>query len=145
MSLQIGEHHDNSFQPAYSESCSFDIEVKVSGVSPGRGSVGCALFSSKVGFPLDTKGRAVAHNKTPAASSSVACTFENVPPGQYAIVVVHDTNGNDQADTNFLGIPTEGVGVSNNALPRLSLPTFDGCQFTVNAGQSSKQAITLRY
>ena len=73
------------------------------------------------------------------------CIFDNVPPGTYAIAVVHDTNGNGRADTNFLGMPTEGVGVSNNVMPRLSVPSFDANKFSVAAGHITKLAITLRY
>jgi uncharacterized protein (DUF2141 family) len=121
------------------------LEVTVSGVSSAKGLIGCALFSSKAGFPLESKKHAVAQVRVPASNGAATCVFENVASGEYAVAVVHDTNGNEQADTNFLGIPTEGVGVSNNALPKLSLPTFEACRFGVTAGQTAKQAITVRY
>ncbi|MCA3366064.1 MAG: DUF2141 domain-containing protein, partial [Roseomonas sp.] len=41
--------------------------------------------------------------------------------------------------------PTEGVGVSNNVMPRMSAPTFDANKFTVAAGQTTRLAISLRY
>jgi len=59
--------------------------------------------------------------------------------------VVHDVNDNQEADTNFLGIPTEGVGVSNNALPALSLPKFDACRFQVAATEPTTLAVSIRY
>jgi uncharacterized protein (DUF2141 family) len=121
------------------------IEVTVTGVATTKGMVGCALFSSKAGFPLESKKHAVAQVRVDATGGLASCVFENVAPGDYAIAVVHDANGNGQADTNFLGIPTEGVGVSNNALPKLSLPTFEGCRFGVTAGQTVKQGISMRY
>lgn len=121
------------------------VEVAVSGVSSAKGLVGCALFSSKTGFPLEAKKHAMARVQVPAKDGAASCTFENLAPGAYAVAVVHDTNGNETADTNFLGIPTEGVGVSNDALPKLSLPTFETCRFTVSAGGTAKQTITVRY
>lgn len=42
-------------------------------------------------------------------------TFENIPFGEYAIKVHHDEDGNNEMDTNFLGIPSEDYGFSNNA------------------------------
>jgi uncharacterized protein (DUF2141 family) len=42
-------------------------------------------------------------------------------------------------------MPTEGVGVSNNVMPRLSVPSFDANKFSVAAGHITKLAITLRY
>lgn len=34
--------------------------------------------------------------------------------GRYAIAVYHDRNGNGRIDRNFLGLPTEDGGLSNN-------------------------------
>lgn len=121
------------------------IEATVSGVSNAAGLVGCALFSSKTGFPLESKKHALSTVRVPAAGGVATCVFEQVAAGEYAIAVVHDTNGNGQADTNFLGMPTEGIGVSNNVLPRMSAPTFEASRFTLAAGQTLRLAITLRY
>ena len=121
------------------------IEAAVSGVSNAQGMVGCALFSSSAGFPLESDKPGVRILRVAPAAGAAICAFDNVPPGTYAIAVVHDTNGNGRADTNFLGMPTEGVGVSNNVMPRMSSPTFDANKFIVVAGQTTRLAINLRY
>ena len=121
------------------------IEAAVSGVSNAPGMVGCALFSSAAGFPLESDKPSVKIVRVAPAGGAAMCVFENVLPGVYAMAVVHDTNGNGRADTNFLGIPTEGVGVSNNVMPRMSTPTFDANKFSVAAGQVTRLAISLRY
>ena len=121
------------------------IEAAVSGVSNAPGMVGCALFSSAAGFPLESDRPSVKIMRVAPAGGAAMCVFENVPPGVYAMAVVHDTNGNGRADTNFLGMPTEGVGVSNNVMPRMSTPTFDANKFSVAAGQVTRLAISLRY
>jgi uncharacterized protein (DUF2141 family) len=121
------------------------IEAVVSGVSNAPGMVGCALFSSPAGFPLESGRADVKVVRVPAVGGTAACIFNHVPPGDYAIAVVHDTNDNHRADVNFLGIPTEGVGVSNNVMPRMSSPTFEANRFRVEAGHMTKLAITLRY
>jgi uncharacterized protein (DUF2141 family) len=121
------------------------IEAAVSGVSNAQGMVGCALFSSAAGFPLESDKPGVKITRVAPAGGAALCVFDNVPPGTYAMAVVHDTNGNGRADTNFLGMPTEGVGVSNNVMPRMSAPTFDANKFTVAAGQTTRLAISLRY
>jgi uncharacterized protein (DUF2141 family) len=133
------------FAPGASAAEPGRIEVSVSGVSSAKGLVGCALFSSKTGFPLESKQHAARQLRVPAADGKATCVFEDVAPGEYAVAVVHDTNDNLQADTNFLGMPTEGVGVSNNAMPRMSSPSFEACRFPVAEGQTAKQAVTLRY
>lgn len=121
------------------------IEVTVSGVSSAPGLVGCALFAAPTGFPTDSAKHAVAQVRAAAVNGTATCVFEAVAPGEFAVAVVHDANGDDRANTNFLGIPTEGVGVSRNALPRMSAPSFDACRFPVAAGQTARQAIVLRY
>lgn len=121
------------------------IEAAVSGVSNAPGMVGCALFSSAAGFPLESDKPGVKIVRVAPAGGAALCVFDNVPPGVYAIAAVHDTNGNGRADTNFLGMPTEGVGVSNNVMPRMSAPTFDANKFSVAAGNITRLAITLRY
>ena len=46
--------------------------------------------------------------------NSAICQFNDIPPGTYAIAVFHDENANGKLDKNFLGIPCEGYGASNN-------------------------------
>ena len=121
------------------------IDVTVTGVSSASGMVGCALFSSRTGFPLESKKHAASTVRVPAVGGVANCSFENLSTGEYAVAVVHDTNGNEQADTNMLGMPTEGVGVSNNVMPKLSPPSFEVSRFVVAAGQPTKLAITMKY
>jgi uncharacterized protein (DUF2141 family) len=121
------------------------IEATVAGVSNAQGLVGCALFSSKTGFPLESRTHAQATVRVPPAGGTASCVFATVAPGEYAVAVVHDTNGNEVGDTNLLGMPTEGVGVSNNVMPRMSAPTFEAARFTVAGGQTVKLAISIRY
>ncbi|MDX9747840.1 MAG: DUF2141 domain-containing protein [Paludibacter sp.] len=40
--------------------------------------------------------------------------FEKLLPGSYAFQFIHDENSNKSLDTNWLGIPNEGFGYSNN-------------------------------
>jgi uncharacterized protein (DUF2141 family) len=121
------------------------IEVTVSGVADGPGLIGCALFSSATGFPLETPRHALANVRVTAVGGAATCVFEGIAVGEYAVAVVHDADDNGRANTNFLGAPTEGVGVSNNTLPSLSLPRFEDCRFAVVEGETKRLAIALRY
>ena len=77
--------------------------------------------------------------------ASAQCSFENVAPGTYAISVMHDENGNGKLDKSFIGIPTEGYGVSNNHTHAMSAPTWDESKFTVARGARLDMAISLKY
>ena len=111
-----------------------DIVINVSGISEARGSIGCALFPDGRGFPMDNSGATALW--LPTDPKGVSCRYANLPDGTYAVSVSHDLNGNRRTDTNFLGIPTEAWGVSNNARPTMRAPRFDEAAFKVVGGQS---------
>jgi len=72
------------------------------------------------------------------------CDFEDMPKGTYALAVVHDKNMNGKLDTNFMGIPTEGYGFSNNAKALLSAPSFSAASFPYD-GEDLDLTISLHY
>lgn len=55
----------------------------------------------------------------------------DLPAGTYAVSVYEDLNGNHKLDHNFLGIPREPVGASNNPKARIGPPRFDECSFQI--------------
>jgi uncharacterized protein (DUF2141 family) len=59
-----------------------------------------------------------------------------VVPGQYAIRLFHDVNGNGELDTNPFGIPIEPFAFSNNARGRFGPAGWADAVFTVNAGEN---------
>lgn len=110
-----------------------EIVVKITGISESSGQIGCALFKSADGFPMNN---AVAQQLwQPANLGGVTCRFADVPDGSYAASVSHDLNGNRKVDTNFLGIPTEAWGVSNNTRPLMRAPRFDEALFKMKEGK----------
>ena len=54
-----------------------------------------------------------------------------VPDGEYAIAFFIDLNGDKKLDKNFIGIPKEQFGFSNNAMGKLSAPSFEQAMFSV--------------
>lgn len=51
----------------------------------------------------------------------------------------------ESINTNFIGIPTEGYGASNNVLPALSAPEFEASAFSLAAGEARAVSVTLKY
>ena len=72
------------------------------------------------------------------------CDFEDIPPGTYALVAIHDENMNGKLDTNLLGIPTEGYGFSNDVKALLGAPSFSAASFQYN-GETLDLTISLHY
>lgn len=74
----------------------------------------------------------VAARELAPAGAVTRVTFDGVPAGRYALMVIHDENGNGTLDTNLVGMPVEGYGFSNN--PRvMRKPTFEEAAFDVGA------------
>ena len=70
--------------------------------------------------------------------------FNDVPPGSYAVFVFHDVNRNNKMDKNFLGVPKEGYGASNNNLPFAAAPHFEDNKFVVQNNNVIQLNIHLR-
>jgi len=102
------------------------IHVEIGGLRNDKGKVMCALFSSAGDFPKRAD-KAVMRSAATIAGGHAVCEFSGVATGTYAVSVIHDENSNGKLDTNFIGIPREGVGASNNAKGHFGPPKFDCC------------------
>jgi uncharacterized protein (DUF2141 family) len=61
-----------------------------------------------------------------------------LPKGVYLISVYLDSNFNNQLDYNFIGIPKEQYGFSNNEIGNLRRPKFDEASFELINDSSLK-------
>ena len=106
------------------------IVVRIHGLRHDRGQVRVALFASEDGFPGKLEK---AHRKqyTPILDRRATAVFTEIPYGEYAIGVFHDENGNRKMDRNFLGIPTEPYGASNDARRIFGPPRYSDARFLV--------------
>lgn len=111
------------------------IKVIVVGLHSNDGEVDCALFNSADGFPGDAS-KAIKTVKSKIENEQATCRFVDVLPGDYAVSEFHDENGNGKLDTNFLGMPKEGVGASNDAAGHMGPPKFDDARFKYSGGRA---------
>jgi len=72
------------------------------------------------------------------------CHFLDIPPGTYALAVIHDENMDGKLGTNLLGVPTEGYGFSSGATASMSAPSFEAARFSYD-GQNLDLTIGLTY
>ena len=77
----------------------------------------------------------------PAHAGVTVVVLHGIPAGKYAVQTFHDENDNRKVDRNFLGIPKEGVGFSNDAPIRMSPPKWADAVFAFNGAE---QAIQLK-
>jgi uncharacterized protein (DUF2141 family) len=128
---------------AQSSSCP-GIHVKVLSIRNSTGTVDCALFESPVGFPIEVLLSATNVMVIKVRKTQARCDFEDIPPGTYALAVVHDENMNGKLDTNWLGIPKEGYGFSNDVKALLGAPSFSATSFQYDGG-TLDLTISLQY
>lgn len=76
------------------------------------------------------KGAGLTNVNAPAVKGEVTLTFENVTPGEYAIMVMHDANDNKRMDMEANGMPKESYGMTGNAMP-MGPPSFVDAKFEV--------------
>ncbi len=117
------------------------VIVKVIGLDPPKGILRVALYDSKESY--DKRTDPIRSAAVEIDSSNATVEFADLYPGQYAIMMYHDTNKNNKFD-RFLGLPREQYGFSNNVLPGLGPPDFDAVRFTVEAGKVTFVRIQAR-
>lgn len=114
------------------------IEVEIINIDSGDGKMMIGLYDSEENW---LKKRVMSQIGQIADGKSTVI-FKNVPYGIFAISSYHDKNDNGKLDTNFLGIPKEGIGSSNNAPARLGPPKWEDAKFALKE-KSIKQTIKL--
>ena len=132
-----------TFALAQSSSCP-GIHVQILNSRNSTGTVDCALFDAPEGFPIEVLRSATNVMVIKVRHTQARCDFADIPPGTYALAVIHDENTNGKLDTHWLGIPTEGYGFSNDAKGLLGAPSFAAASFIYD-GQNLELTISLQY
>ncbi|MDB5662693.1 MAG: hypothetical protein JWN59_1031 [Sphingomonas bacterium] len=125
--------------PGASPSARLDLGVE--GLRSERGVVRICVTSAANHFP-DCQSDPNARRANLPAANPVQ-RFEGLPSGVYAVALFHDENANGRLD-RMAGIPTEGVGFSNNPRLMFGPPRFVQARFTVT-NQAIDEKVRLKY
>ncbi len=120
-----------------------ELKVLLQGFDNIEGNFRVALYSSEANF--DAESDPFLGHTAPITSENMEVSFPDVPAGVYAIAMFHDKNQDGELNTNFLNIPTEGFGFSNNPGLGFSKPSFGDVSFEVSGNQDTQIAIELIY
>jgi uncharacterized protein (DUF2141 family) len=115
-------------QPASAKAAGCTLTVVVEGVRNSTGTIGYLLFNSATGWPDELKS-AYRGGTVKAVAGRTIFRLENLPPGEYGVLVIHDENGNRKLDKDWKGMPIEQWGMSNNPRVFLSTPPFRHASF----------------
>lgn len=106
------------------------LTLKVSDIRKDGGHLLITVEATADGW--NGKQKEAARARIEAKQGELVYRFEDLPPGQYAVQVMHDENDNGKLDSNFLGIPSEGYGFSNNPSV-MRRATFEEARFELPA------------
>jgi uncharacterized protein (DUF2141 family) len=128
--------------PARSGQVATTVSVSVTGLRNTNGMVQACLTSAPRHFPNCDRDPG-AHRLTIHAASDLVLEFADVPPGTYAVALLHDENGNGRVDRTLM-IPREGFGFSRDAPVRMGPPHFAQASFALGS-TPLRQTIRMRY
>lgn len=120
------------------------LQVELTGLRSNKGHVLASLYNSHQGYPNDPS-KAFRKQKVLISNKKAKLTFSSIPAGTYALAILHDENDDLKMNTNWLGLPKEGYGFSNNVMGTFGPPSFTKASFHYNGLTESKIVIRTRY
>jgi uncharacterized protein (DUF2141 family) len=109
------------------------LTVVINGIQNQKGQICIGVYAKEKGFPMSASG-VLQSACAKIAGKTVKQQFFGLKPGNYAVAVVDDQNGDRKLNTDFFGIPKEGFGISKN--PTVSVqtgtPEFRDASFALN-------------
>ena len=111
---------------------SFNLTVNIAGLNSDKGSLLVGVYSTKEDFLKKTFKSDIIK----IINKKSYVIFKDIPKGVYAVSFVHDENDNKKMDTNFIGIPKEDFGCSNNATGFMGPPKYEDAKFMLEENKT---------
>ena len=118
-----------------SEESKGDLTLKLNNFKHAQGEVISRLYRKG----QNVFGEGFVNIKSNIEEGRVTVVFEDLPYGNYALMVHHDENSNGIVDHNMLNFPKEALGFSNKFRPGpiTGMPTFEKLEFAFNDENSN--------
>ena len=114
----------------------YALDLEIVNVQAGEGFLEIELHNSALTYlSRDEKQTPFRKISVPVDRDRITLQFKGVPPGRYAFTIYQDVNGNGHFDSNFIGLPREPFGFSNNLPIRFGPPSFMKASFKVTGNQ----------
>jgi len=117
-------------QPAFAETVS--LSIVVDGIKHTTGSLGARVYTEDNWLspePVLTKMQAL-----PSDYKGGPLTIDiELEAGNYAFAVYHDVDASGAMNKNFIGLPAEPVGLSNDHRPRFGPPRYKKAELSISA------------
>lgn len=106
------------------------LTLNIQNIELLQGNIIIGIYNSEIGF-LE-KNTALKRYVINADKATKQLIIKDLPLGDYAISLFHDKNSDGICNRNFMGIPKEPYGFSNNFKPQFSAPKFKDCKFVLD-------------
>lgn len=106
-----------------------ELTINISNVKTMKGELIIGVFDNEKTFLKD--GAELKNFTINVDETTETIVIKNLPKGEYAVSLYHDENSDNECNLNFLGIPKEGYGFSNNIKPKFSAPSYSDCKFSL--------------
>ena len=103
------------------------LEIIITGFSNNDGDCWFALDNSEEVY--ESEDTVWIGKILPIENNQVIVVIDSLEYGEYAVKVFHDENKNGELDTDFLGIPDEDYGFSNNVSSWFGPPSWKSAKF----------------
>ena len=120
------------------------LSLSITNLRNNKGHVLISVYKDGVGYPEELD-KAVRRAKLTITNKTASVSFAGLASGNFAIAILHDENNDGKMNTNFLGIPKEGYGFSNNVMGTFGPPTFSKASFQYNANLIKSIVINTKY
>ncbi len=111
------------------------LSVRVTGIRSDKGNLTITVYPDDPDRFL-SKGGKLLRARVPVVLPMTETCFALPAAGNYAVAVYHDANDDHDFNRNFVGLPAEGYGFSNNPVTKLGLPTFKEVRFDTQPGNN---------
>jgi len=121
-----------------------ELTVNIVNIRSRQGQLCIAIFRSNEEF---TREKPFTEQKIPrrAGDTDSLQVHFSLPPGEYGISVLDDTNADEQMQYRFPGIPVEGFGFSNYRQRGLKKPRFSDFRVELPAGRATLVRVKMQY
>ena len=106
------------------------LTVTIGNIEKEEGQIIISIFDNEDDFPI--KGKEMKFVVIENINKSDTSVKIDLPAGEYAIALLHDLNLDWECNFNWIGIPTEGYGFSQNVRPIIKVPGFNETKFLLD-------------
>jgi len=111
------------------------LEIEVAGLRSSQGKILLEL--------LDSNQKSILAKEVSIQNKKCTATIDSLQISKYAVRYFHDENSNNKLDTNWLGMPSEGYGFSNNAYGNFGPKKFE--EWLIDIKGNTKVVLKIKY